>query len=99
MPKSLPVIATNAVATGWWRYQPALIITLGDGTLLKYSTINITVGSDVFVNRLKSVGPMKQSLTDAPDNVSFSLWNADAVAGLALIDPTNALNGATATYY
>jgi len=99
MPKELPVIASTAIATGWWGRKPAFIITLGSGTVLKYSTIDITVGSDTFVSRCKYVGPIKQTMTNAPDNVSFDLWNADAVAGLALVDPVNALKGAKATCY
>jgi hypothetical protein len=99
MPRTLPVIAQTAIATGWWRRHPAVIITLGTGAVLKYSTINITVGANTFVDRLKYVGPCKTTMTDAPDNVSFDVWNADAVAGLALIDPVNALNGVKASYY
>lgn len=51
MPRTLPVIAQNAIATGWWRRHPAVIITLGNGTMLKYSSLSIIVGSDTFIDR------------------------------------------------
>jgi hypothetical protein len=109
MPHSFPsgltaLIARRAAASvpgsaGWYGKVPAVIITLGDGvTTLKYSTENITVGADTFVDRLKYVGALKQSMTRAVDRVPIQLWNADSQAGLALIDPVEALDGAKAVY-
>jgi hypothetical protein len=100
MPHTFPSGLQTLIATGWYRVHPAIIATLGDGaTVLKYSTLNITVGADTFVDQLKYAGPCKMSLTRAVDRVPIEIWNGDAEAGLAFIDPVEALDGAKASYY
>lgn len=100
MPHDFDEGLETLIATGWYRIHPAVIVTLGDGvTTAKYSTVNIQVGSDTFVDRLKFVGSAKMSLTSAVDRVPLELWNADSQGGLAFIDPVEALDGAKASYY
>lgn len=99
MAHTFPAGLTTVINTGWWRYYPAVIITLTSGSVLKYSTINITVGSNTYLNKLKKVGRAKQGATAPIDRVEFEMWNADAVSGQTIVQPEEALDNAKASFY
>lgn len=99
MPKTSTAALNTILANGYWRAYPLLVITPNGGSTVRYSTVPLTVGADTYVDRLKMIGPLRQSMSDVVDNVSFELWNADAVAGLVFIDPVTALDGARAEYW
>jgi hypothetical protein len=94
MALSFPAGLATIINSGWVREHPFVVITLTDGTILRYSTINITVGSDVYVDRLKRINGAKIGLSKAADRVTFELFNADSAIGQAMVVPATQLNRA-----
>lgn len=97
MPSTFPAELTTILNTGWCKSYPALDLTLHDGSLLHYSTINIAIGATTYVDRLSKVGSLKMSLLRPADRCEIEINNVDGVPGQALVTPTDALMRCRAT--
>jgi hypothetical protein len=90
----------DIIDTGWWIDHVAVDIVLANsGGTLRYATANLTFDSDVYVDRLKGIADMSESLSAVPDRVTVTIYNADGAAGLVILDPSEVLDGATCTVY
>lgn len=82
--------------SGQFRRWPAIVITLGDGTVLRYSRAEFEAGGHIFSPRLADAGTLKMSLQgQATDRQSLEISNLDLVLGQQVI-AVEALDGATA---
>ena len=72
-----------------------LVITLGDGTVLRFATAELLIGGHTFLANLKPSDPLKMSLTSVIDSTVVRVQNVDKVFGQQLTGISNALDGAT----
>lgn len=73
-----------------------VVITLGDGTILRFSTAALTIGADTFLANLGASDGLKMSLTVAIDRLGLKAQNVDTILGQQITSVSNALEGATA---
>lgn len=102
MPLSFPTGLQNLIASGWCRYHPFVELYLSGGIVLRYSIANIVADGNAYSNNLKNISGGKISLTDSVDRVTFTLYNADAIAGQQMIatrTPLDRVNAIVGTIY
>jgi hypothetical protein len=73
-----------------------VVITLGDATILRFSTAKLSVGADAFLGNLGPSDGLKMSLTVAIDRTGLKAQNVDKILGQQITSVSNALEGATA---
>lgn len=73
-----------------------VVITLGDGTILRFSSAALTIGPDTFLPNLGASDGLKMSLTVAIDRMGLKAQNVDTILGQQITSVSNALEGATA---
>ena len=74
----------------------AVIITLGDATVLRFATGRQQVGADLYLGELGENDPLKMSLQPTQDGCTLKVQNVDKVFGQQIASADTALNGATA---
>src|SRR5882724_1461215 len=82
--------------SGTCEEHTTIVITLGDGTLLRFATAELLIDGHTFKANLKASDVLSMSLTKAIDSMVLRVQNVDMVFGQQLTGITNALNGATA---
>lgn len=95
MPRNVPLGLKNLLATGHCIEHSILVIEKDDDTF-RWSTIDAVIDGDEFDARIKSRGPLKQSLGRAIDNVEVTLENVQSNFGGEFVGLTNKLDRATA---
>lgn len=97
MPRDLPEELQALIDSGHRKDHTALILTLGDGTVLPFATATIQVGVDEFLGVLGQSDALKTSL-DATrlDGCTLKVQNVDMVFGRQLTSASDKLDGATA---
>lgn len=78
--------------------SPAIDLELANGTIVRYSTRDLTISGVNYLNYLHSIGPLRQSQTAAADRCEVRLYNADGALGPSFIG-TDLLDNAFATIY
>jgi hypothetical protein len=96
MARQLTALLQALIDTGHREDHTAIILTLGDGTVLRFATGNIQVGTDLYLGELAENDPLKMSLQPAQDGCTLKVQNVDKVFGQTLTSISNALDGATA---
>jgi hypothetical protein len=96
MPRTLDTDLQALIDTGHREDHTAVVLTLGDGTVLRFATGQQLVGSDLFVGELKENDPLKMNLTPQQDGCTLNVQNVDMVFGRQLTAALDKLDGATA---
>lgn len=96
MPRDLDPELEALIASGTFRRWPAIVITLGTGTVLRFSRAEFEAGGHTFQPKLGDAGTLRMSLAgQSSDRQEFEISNLDLVLGQQVI-AAEALDGATA---
>lgn len=99
---NIPAEVTAMLAAGSYELHSTLDITLGTGPPLHVSTDaladvdTIDFGTIDYVNSLREVGTLSQSITLSADRVDFKAANVDDALGQLVLGETEGLDGAHA---
>jgi len=96
MPRDIPDELQALLDSGTVRRWPAIVITLGDGTVLRYSKAEFEAAGHTFQPRLADAGSLKMSLQgQSTDRQELQISNLDLVLGQQVVT-AGMLDGATA---
>lgn len=100
--QNFPSGLTSLLERGWVKSYPALDIIFDDDSQLNVSTVPISYGGTDYIDKLKSVGSIKTSLSRSVDRVEMVLDNADLLVGDTLLpdeDLDEILDNMKAVFY
>lgn len=96
MPRDLDPALEALIASGTYRRWPAIVITLGTGTVLRFSRAEFEAGGHTFQPKLGDAGTLRMSLAgQSSDRQELEISNLDLALGQQVIG-AEALDGATA---
>jgi hypothetical protein len=81
--------------TGVCEEHTTLVITLGDGTVLRFATAELLIDGHTFLANLKPSDSLKMSLSNVIDSTVLRVQNVDKVFGQQLTGISNALDGSS----
>lgn len=96
MPRVLDADFQALIDSGHAEDHTCVVITLGNGTPLKFSTAALTAGANTFLGNLGESEGLKMTLTVAIDRIGLKAQNVDKILGQQITSVSNALEGATA---
>ena len=97
MSRTLSAEAQALLNTGHIEGRTAVVITLGNGTVLRLSSAEFTIDGQLFTADLEETDALKMGLdTTAVDRTTLKIQNVDKLFGQQLTGASDALEGATA---
>lgn len=100
MPRVLDPDLQSLIDSGHCEDHTAIVITLGDGTIVHFATaetlVEVEGAEQTFAPQLRESDALQMSVNQALDNQQLRIQNVDMVFGQQLTSVSNALEGATA---
>lgn len=96
MPRTLDPALQTLIDSGHCEDHTTLVLTLGNGTVLRFATAGMLIDGHTFLAELKDNDAFKMSLAQATDRTNLKAQNVDKVLGQTLLGIADALEGATA---